>query len=76
MNTTAEEMRAFVGVNVIMGIDQKPELRNYWSTDEFMGNVGIQRVFTRDRFESLCRYLHMNDSQKQPGRNDSNYDPL
>jgi len=24
--TTAEEMRAFVGVNVIMGIDQKPEL--------------------------------------------------
>jgi len=38
--TTAEEMRAFVGVNVIMGIDQKPELCNYWSTDEFMGNVG------------------------------------
>ena len=34
--TTAEEMRAFVGVNVIMGIDQKPELCNYWSTDEFM----------------------------------------
>jgi len=52
--TTVEEMRAFVGVNVIMGIDQKPELCNYWSTDEFMGNVGIQRVFTRDCFESLC----------------------
>ena len=71
--TTAE---AFVGVNIIMGIDQKPELCNYWSTDEFMENVGIQRVFTRDRFESLCRYLHMNDSQQQPGRNDPNYDPL
>ena len=74
--TTAEEIRAFVGVNVIMGIDQKPELCNYWSTDEFLGNVGIQRVFTRDRYESLCRYLHMNDSQQQPARNDPHYDPL
>ena len=51
--TTPEEMRAFVGVNMIMGIDQKPKLYNYWSKDEFLGNVGIQRVFTRDRFESL-----------------------
>ena len=74
--TTAEEMRAFVGVNVVMGIDQKPELCNYWSTDEFLGNVGIQRAFTRDRFESLCRYLHINDSQQQPARNDPRYDPL
>ena len=55
--TTAEEMRAFVGLNVIMGIDQKPELCNYWSTDEFLGNVGIQHVFTPDHYESLCRYL-------------------
>ena len=69
--TSAEEMKAFVGVNVVMGIDQKPELCNYWSTDEFLGNVGIQRAFTRDRFESLCRYLHINDSQKQPARNDT-----
>lgn len=29
--TTAEEMRAFVGVNIIMGIDRKPELSHYWS---------------------------------------------
>ena len=68
--TTAEEMRAFVGVNVIVGIDQKPELCNYWSTDEFLGNVVI-RAFMCDRFESLCRYLHINDSQKQPARNDT-----
>ena len=74
--TTPEEMKAFVGVNMIMGIDQKPELCNYWSTDEFLGNVGIQRVFTRDRFESLCRYLHMNDSQQQPARDDPSHDAL
>ena len=52
--TTAEEMRVFVGVNVILGMDQKPELCNYWSMDEFLANVGIQRTFMRDCFESLC----------------------
>jgi len=53
--TTPEEMRAFIGVNILMGIDQKAEIAHYWSTDEFLGNVGIQRVFPRDRFECLTR---------------------
>ena len=37
------EQRVIWGV--IMAIDQKAELCNYWSTDEFMGNVGIQHAF-------------------------------
>ena len=53
--TTPEEMKAFIGVNILMGIDQKPEIASYWSTDEFLGNVAIQRVFPRDRFEHLTR---------------------
>ena len=28
------------------------------------------------RFELLMKYLHLNDSQTQPGRDDSNYDKL
>lgn len=53
--TTPEEMKAFIGVNILMGIDLKPEIDSYWSTDEFLGNMGIQRVFPRDRFEHLTR---------------------
>ena len=52
---TPEEMKAFIGVNIMMGIDQKPEISQYWSTDEYLGNVGIQRVFPRERFEHLTR---------------------
>ena len=37
---SSEEMKAFVGVNIIMGIDQKPEISSYWSTDEYLGNKG------------------------------------
>ena len=74
--TTADEMRAFIGVNIIMGIDKKPTIYQYWSTDPFLGNPGIQSTFSRDRFEALCRYLHLHDSQQMPEREDPSYDPL
>ena len=61
--TTPEEIKAFLGVNIIMGIDQKPAIPHYWSTDPYLGNPGIQSVFPRERFEALNRYLHLNDSE-------------
>ena len=42
--TTSEGIKAFIGVN-IMGIDQKPAIPHYWSTDPYLGNPGIQSVF-------------------------------
>ena len=74
--TTPEEIKAFLGVNIIMGIDQKPAIPHYWSTDPYLGNPGIQSVFPRERFEALNRYLHLNDSEQMPGCDDAAYDPL
>ena len=74
--TSPEEMMASVGVNIIMGIDHKPEISNYWSADEYLGNEGVKKVFPRERFEALTRYLHLNDSEAMPGRDQPAYDPL
>ena len=68
--TTSEEIKAFIGVNIIMVIDQKPAIPHYWSTDPYLGNPGIQSVFLRERFEGLNRYLHLNDSEQMPGCDD------
>ena len=51
-----------------MGIDQKPAIPHYWSTDPYLGNPGIQPIFPRERFEALNHYLHLNDSEQTPGR--------
>ena len=51
--TMADEIRAFVGVNIIIGIDKKPQISTYWSTDPYLGNQGIQSVFPQERFEAL-----------------------
>ena len=73
--TTADEMRAFIGVKIIMGIDKKPTIYQYWSTDSFLGNPGIQSTFSRDRFEAICRYIHLHDSEQMPEREEPSYDP-
>ena len=58
--TSVEELRAFLGINILMGIHKLPKMRDYWSVDEGLGNPLIQKAMTRDRFfrhspkSSLC----------------------
>ena len=33
-STNAEEIRAYLGFMILMGINRLPEIRDYWSTDE------------------------------------------
>ena len=48
--TTEDEMKAFLGINFIMGINKLPSLEDYWSTDKCIVNEKIQNVMTRTRF--------------------------
>jgi len=56
--TTNEEIKAFIGVNYMMALNHLPKLSMYWDTDAFIGNTGIQNVFTRDRFKEILQNLH------------------
>ena len=51
--TTEDEMKAFLRINFIMGINMFPSLKGYWSTDICIGNGKIQNVITRTRFQSI-----------------------
>lgn len=73
---TRVELKAFIGINVIMGIMRLPNYALFWSTDDFFGNKGIKRTMTKNRFEELSCYLHFSDSTKEPARGDVNYDRL
>ena len=72
---TRVELKAFIGINIIMGIMRLPNYALFWSTDDFFGNKGIKRTMTKNRFEELS-YLHFSDSTKEPARGDVNYDRL
>lgn len=73
---TRAEMKAFIGIIIIMGIVKLPQYAFFWSTDEFLGNPGIKKVMAKNRFEELSCYLRFNDSSKEPARGDRDYDRL
>ena len=68
VNTNKEEMSAFIGLLIMMGIDHKSCLEDYWSTDPYLINPGISKVMTRCRFQQLHRYFHLADAVTDPKR--------
>ncbi|XP_045180914.2 piggyBac transposable element-derived protein 4-like [Mercenaria mercenaria] len=44
--TNENEMKAFIGNNVLMGINALPELDMYWSSNPLAGNSAIQNIMT------------------------------
>ena len=63
---TKQELRAYFGICIIMGINNLPRIAMYWSTDPFIGNTGIQSVMARNCFEELSQYLHFTNSETEP----------
>ena len=74
--TTADEMRAFVSILIIMGINGRPQLWMYWSTDDIYSNPWVSATMSRNRFMKLNQYFHLRDTSAAPGRDEPGYDPL
>ena len=60
--TDLEEMKAFIGINYIMGINKLPYLAEYWRVDEFIGNDAITNVTTRKRFLDIMQNMYFVDN--------------
>ena len=69
--TTEDEMKAFLGINFIMGINKLSFLENYWSTNRCIGNKKIQNVMARTRFQSILQNLHFSNNDNDDKINKS-----
>ena len=56
-HTTAQELYAFLGVHLFMGIDRLPRTNMYWS--ETFSHPLITSLFSRDRFKQLLRFFRV-----------------
>ena len=78
---TAADIRAYLGIRMIMGIDKKPSIEDYWSLDPALGNMKISSTMSRRRFLMIQRYLQTSDPKEDKGykgksRAAKNKDPL
>ena len=73
---TPEELRAYIGFCILMGIAHLPALDDYWSTDPTLHFSLITDKITRDRFRDISRYLHFVDNTTLQQRGTPGYDRL
>ncbi|KAG5280755.1 hypothetical protein AALO_G00063680 [Alosa alosa] len=74
--TDLREMRAYIGLNILMGINQLPDYGMYWASDIFIGNAGFKKTMTARRFEKLNQNIHLCDRESEPTRGELGYDGL
>ena len=71
-----EEMKAWLGMRFAMSILHLPQTAMYWSTDALFGNLPIKKVMTRDRFDKISQYFHVNDSSQNLPRDNPGRDKI
>ena len=74
--TTPQEMKLFIFIQFMFGIHRLPEANMYWSTDPLLRVPAIAEVMSRNRFNKLNQYFHVNDNSKAVPKGEPAYDPL
>ena len=64
-NTNMEELYIFFATAVLMGLNQKNRIKDYWSTDKLITTPIFGELFTRNRYLSILRYLHFADNNTE-----------
>ena len=74
--STEEEVKAWLCIQVAMSILHLPQTAMYWSTDSLFGNLAIKKVMTRDRFNKISQYFHLNESMQNLPRDNPGRDKI
>jgi len=63
------DLVAFMGFNIVMGINSLPSLHMYWENDSLHHYAPVASRISRERFKEISRYLHFADNAtlSQPG---------
>ena len=76
VQTTVEELMAFFGIVIAMGIARLPDLEDYWRKDGIFHMPWFSSILSRRRFKQILRYLHVADNSKNLPKSDPNHNKL
>ena len=62
VQVTVDELKAYIGFMILMGIVKLPSIYDYWQTSEIFHYSPIASRISRDRFSEISRYLHFVDN--------------
>ena len=73
---SVEELKAFFGFLILMGIDHLPSLNDYWSKDPLLHYAPVADRIPRLRFREITRYLHFVNNDDLSPRGNPAHDRL
>lgn len=76
LHLSALELKAVIGMLIIMGFNNLPNMKLYWSGDKNFHNKRIAEIMPLKRFVKIIRFLHLNDNMKMPSRDSVQFDKL
>ncbi|VDI04490.1 Hypothetical predicted protein [Mytilus galloprovincialis] len=74
-----QELSAFFGLLLAMGIVRKPSYASYWENgnkNALTYTPNFPQIMSRNRFQEILRFLHCNDNALAVERGQAGYDPL
>ena len=76
MEINLEELKAYIGFCILMGLVPLPELSGYWTSDPYFHYAPIAERISRHRFMEITRYLHFTNNDDLIQRGQPGYDRL
>lgn len=73
---TREEMEAFVGIIIHMGVVKLPRIKMYWSNNTLLHQKSVSEVMSQTRFIQIWRYFHLADNSSAIPRGSPGFDKI
>ena len=73
---TIEEMRAYLGFSVMMGVVDLPSFDDYWRKEPLLHYAPVAERISHTCFREISRYLHFVDNTTLAPREDPSFDRL
>ena len=75
--TNRAEISPYLGLNILIGIHQLPQLAMYWDSDQFIGVKGFKKTIPKQHFATLGKYFHLVDpNTRGPSRSALQSSPI
>jgi len=75
-DTTEAEMRAYLGVNILMGLIDEPKMADLWNGLHNKRIKFLQKTLGQERFTELMEGFNTSDCKQDPQGDAANQDPL
>ena len=74
--TYADEIKVFIGMNILMALHSLPDLDAYWSMNDRLRVDGIAKIMPKHRYKTINQYLHLKIAFSSSGGTPPSYRTL